>query len=133
MSTFHVGVRSHWVVECHKPDGSLRWRSEVSNLVTTVGKNYVLDATFKTGVASPAWYVGLVDGTSTPTYDAADTAGSHVGWTENTGYSNGTRPALTLGSIAGGSVNNSASKASFTISANDTIAGGFLSTLSTKG
>ena len=33
-----------------------------------------------------AFYLGLVDGATTPTFAAADSAASHAGWTENTGY-----------------------------------------------
>ncbi len=59
---------------------------------------------------------------------------SHAGWAEVTAYDESTREALVLGSIASQSVNNSGSKASFTISTDSTTVGGaFLTTNNTKG
>jgi hypothetical protein len=58
---------------------------------------------------------------------------SHAGWTEDQNYSEATREVLTLGTVSGGSVDNSASKASFSINATATIGGAFLTTVSTKG
>ena len=130
----HIGVAIEhtYHVECWR-DGELVWEDEFHNLVTTAGKNKYLDATIKTGLASPAWYVGLVTGPgSGNTYAAADTMGSHAGWAEDATYSNSTRPAYTPGSISGGSVDNSASKAVFTINGTATIAGAFMADNSTK-
>src|ERR1700751_3116628 len=39
--------------------GTLLWVAEAENRVVTAGLNKVLDAAFKSGLASPAWYVGL--------------------------------------------------------------------------
>lgn len=58
---------------CRKVDGSIRWEADAKNRVTTAGLNKLLDATFKTGLAAPLWYVGLV-GQSVA--DAAITASS---------------------------------------------------------
>lgn len=64
---------------------------------------------------------------------AADTMASKS-FNESTAYSNATRPALTLGSVSGQSVNNSASRAQFDINANGTrLFGAFVTTNSTKG
>lgn len=64
---------------------------------------------------------------------AADVMNSKS-FNENTAYSNATRPALTLGSVSGQSVNNSASRAQFDINANGTrLFGAFVTTNSTKG
>lgn len=77
-------------------------------------------------------YAGLTDGT--PTAAAGDTMSSHAGWVEVTAYDEAARQTLTLGSVSAGSVDNSASKAVFTISANATIVGGaFIVSNSTKG
>jgi hypothetical protein len=121
-----VRAKTHYHIQCFKKDGTLRWEEEFDNLVVTAGRNKLLDATFKTGLAAPAWYVGLVG--ATHIYDAGDILSSHVGWAENAHYT-GNRKALTLGAISGGSVNNSASKAQFTIAGTanpDTIWGAFL-------
>lgn len=102
----------------------LKWIDNFENLVVTAGLNKVLDATFKTGLASPAWYVGL-KGTGTPL--AADTMASHSSWSELVPYSNSNRPTFTPGSISAGSVDNSAAKAVFNINGTSTIVGAFLS------
>lgn len=128
----HLGavVNHHWVVECIGPDGQLKWREEFDNIVVTAGLNKYLDATLKTGLASPAWYVGLKD---TGSIVAGDTMGSHGGWATITPYSNATDPAFTPGTISGGSVDNSASKAVFNINATDDVYGAFLKDDNTKG
>lgn len=110
----------------------LLWTEDIPNIVTTAGKNKLLDATLKTGLTSPAWFLGLVDGGSAPTYAAGDTMASHAGWTESAAYSNATRPAWTPGAIAGGSVDNSGSPAVFNVNATATIAGAFMADNSTK-
>lgn len=122
-------------VVAHSADGTLKWEETFHNLVTTAGKNKYLDATLKTGLTTPAWYIGLVNGPGAGnTYAAADTMGSHAGWTENTTYSDSTRVAWTAGSISGGSVDNSGAPAVFHINGAITNAGGcFLADNSTKG
>jgi hypothetical protein len=59
--------------------------------------------------------------------------GSHAGWAESVAYSNANRPTFTPGTVAAGSVDNSAAKAAFTINATAVIKGGFLTTNNTKG
>ena len=122
-------VRHHYKIECVR-GGKVVWTEEFDNLVVTVGRNKYLDATLKTGLASPLWYVGLKD---TGTVVAGDTMASHAGWAELTVYSNATRPAFTPGTIADGSVDNSASKAVFNINATDDIYGAFMADNNTKG
>lgn len=117
-------------VECRDKDGNLKWTDKFRNLIPTVGKDKILDATLKTGIASPAWYVGLK---LTGTAVIGDTMASHAGWSESSAYSEATRPALTLGTIASGAVDNSASKAAFSINATATIHGAFVADNSTKG
>jgi len=115
-----LSTRYH--VECHGPDGKLKWVDEFDNLVVTAGLDDSLDKHFKGSSYTAAWYVGLTDGT--PTFDAADTMASHAGWVEVAAYDELVRQDLTLGSISGGSVSNSGDKAIFTISADSTTVGG---------
>ena len=131
MSEFLVDLHTQYEVECWRA-GVRIWTDSFHNLVTTAGKNKLLDAAFKTGLAAPAWYVGLVDNASYTVYAAADTMAAHAGWVEGVPYSQATRPVLTLGTIAAGSVDNSASKAVFSINASLTIRGAFLVDNSTK-
>lgn len=119
-------------VECYY-DGVLAWRDRFHNLVTTAGLNKLLDATLVTGSAAPTWYVGLVTSTSFVAFAASDTMASHSGWVESQNYSGGVRPTWTPGTISAGSVNNGASKATFNMSASDTIIGCFMANSSTLG
>lgn len=106
------------------------WVDQFHNLVVTVGLNDLLDKRFKASGYTAADYVGLT--TATPTFAAGDTMASHAGWTETGTYSQATRPALTLGTVASGSVDNSASKATFSINGTVTVGGAFVNTVSTK-
>lgn len=125
-------LRTFFHVECRGPDGKLKWVDEFENLVVNAGLDDSLDKHLKGSGYTAAWYVGLTDGT--PTVAAADTMASHAGWVEVTAYDEGVRQTLTLGAVSGQSVDNTASKAVFTISANDTTIGGaFIVTNSTKG
>lgn len=126
----HARAHTQYDVWCFRPDGSLRWRDGFGNLVVTTGLNRLLDATIKTGFATPTWFVGLK---GTGSVVAGDTMASHAGWSEITPYSNATRPAYTPGTISGGSVDNSASKAVFNVNASTTVYGCFLANDNTKG
>lgn len=117
--------------EAHDKDGNLLWVEEVHNLVTTEGKTDVLTKYFKGSSYTAAWYVGITG--ATPTFAAGDVMNSHSGWTEVVAYSESVRQTLTLGTPSSGSVDNSASKATFTINADGTaIGGGFITSNSTK-
>lgn len=125
-----VGATTHYRVECVGEDGALKWADEFDNIVVTTGLNELLTDTFKASAYTAAWYVGLT--AATPTFAAGDTMASHGGWTESAAYSEGARQTLTLGSVSGGSVNNSASKAVFSINATATVGGAFVANNSTK-
>lgn len=119
-----------YLVECYDAEGRLKWSDTFHNLVTTAGLNDYLDKTLKGSSYTAAWYVGLTS--SSPTAAAADTMSSHAGWTEVTDYDEASRQTLSLGSVSAGSVNNSASKAVFTINATVTVGGAFVVSNSTK-
>ena len=130
---FHVEApHFKFEFECYGPDGKLKWRDGFRNTVVTSGKNDLLTNYFKGSAYTAAFFVGLVDNASFSAIAAGDTMASHAGWLEAVPYSNSTRPALTLGTPAAGSVDNSASKASYTINATATINGAFVTTNSTK-
>lgn len=121
---------THYRVECWR-DGRLVWWDEFDNLVVTAGLNDSLSQHFKGSLYTALWYVGLTAGA--PVFAAADTMAAHAGWTEATGYTQPSRPVLVLGAVAAGSVDNSASQATFTVSANATLGGAFLNTSNVKG
>lgn len=125
-------LSTHYKVECRDAAGKLKWVDEFDNLVVTAGLNDSLDKHFKGSSYTAAWYVGITAGT--PSFAAGDTMSSHSGWTEVTAYDEATRPALTLGTVSAGSVDNSASKARFTCATNGTVIGGaFVVTNNTRG
>jgi len=140
-----ANVVGAFTVTCTDADGNLRWEETFKNLVVNVGKTDLLNKYFAGTSYTAAWYLGLVDGNSTPTYNAADTMSSHAGWTENTGYSQATRPAAAFGaaSAAGGGAGSAGtgtiatSATAFSINSvilpSGTIAGAFLVSNSTKG
>lgn len=111
--------------------GQSKWEAAIENMVVNQGLDDVLDKYFKGASYTAAHFVGLTD--STPTPAAGDTLASHAGWTEITNYVEATRPALVLGAVSSQSVDNSASKAVFSINATATIGGAFLATNATKG
>ena len=90
----------------------------------------MLDKYFSGTSYTAAWYLGLVNGASSPTYNAADTMLSHAGWTEFTSYSESTRPAPTWTSASAGAKATTAT--SFSINGSGTVAGAFMTTDSTK-
>ena len=120
-----------YTIECIGADGQVKWIEDFHNLVTTAGLNDLLTQYFKGSAYTAAFYVGVT--ASTPTFAAGDTMSSHGGWTESSAYSQSTRPSLTLGTASSGSIDNSASKAQFSINGTATIGGAFIATNSTKG
>lgn len=130
----HMGrakARGLWDVECYSSTGELKWADSFENLVVNVGLDHLLDVELSAATQVTTWYVGLT--AASPTVAAADTMASHAGWTEDQNYSEGVRQTWTDGGVSGQSVDNSASKATFSINATATIGGAFLTSDSTKG
>lgn len=67
-----VLVETHYHVAYRNALGDLEWEAETYNRVVTAGLNKLLDATFKTGLTTPAWFIGLVGASIT---DAVMVAG----------------------------------------------------------
>lgn len=132
-----LGFMAHNIYRFEARDalGNLKWVEEVRNLTVTEGLNDILTQYFKGSSYTAGWFVGLINNAGFSALAAGDTAaqiGGSNGWTESAGYSNSTRPALTLGSASAGSIDNTASKAVFTINTTVTIYGGFVVNNSTK-
>jgi len=102
-------------------------------MIPVEGLNYLWSAALKAGTQYPNLYVGLYKGDYTP--QPGDTMATFPGLaTEQTLYSQTTRPELVLGAIASGAVDNEADVALFTgTTAAETATGGFVSTSPTKG
>jgi len=133
------GIRGGGVftVECLDKDGNIKWTAQSPNLVVNVGLKDMNDKYFSGSTYSATWYLGLVNGPgSGNTYAAGDTMASHAGWTENTGYTQGARPAASFGAATTADpsvISNTGSPASFSINATSNIAGAFLTSNNTKG
>ena len=119
-----------YTVTCVGADGQVKWADTFDNTVVTVGKALLLNAMFAGTTPLTTWFLGLVDGATTPTYSVADTMASHAGWSESVAYSNATRPAATFSATATSSI--AAAAATFNINGTATIAGAFLISNSTK-
>ena len=122
--------------ECYDKDGNLKWKDEAHNLVVNVGLQDMNTKYFSGSSYTAAWYLGLITGPgSGTTISASDTMSSHVGWSENTSYSQSTRPACTFGTATTADpsvISNTASVAVFSINGTATIAGAFLTSNNTK-
>jgi len=122
-----------YVVECRRSDGSLHWREEIDNLVTTVGKNKMLDEALAGSAYTAAWYIGLISSTGYTTGPAVgDTMASHAGWQEDQNYTEAARPTTAWSAAASGEKALSAAL-TFSINATTTIKGCFLVDNATKG
>ena len=126
---YNLGLENIWEVVCYDSNGAEKWREENKNLVTTVGLNDVLTKYLKGSSYTATWYVGLA---GAGTKAAADTMSSHAGWAVVAAYSESVRQTLTLGTASAGSIDNSASKAAFSINGTATVAGAFITDSSTK-
>jgi len=124
-----------FTMECYDKDGLLKWRAESQNLVVNVGLQYMAGVALTSTAQITSWYIGLYGAGASNTPAATDTMSSHAGWTEVTPYA-GTRPAATFAAATNANpsvVTNSASPASFTINATQTVGGAFLTSNSTAG
>ena len=120
-----TSISGYYVVECFGSDGALKWKDDIHNLVTTVGKNLTMD-TVLGNVAAGAVVMGL-KGAGTP--DVADTQASHVTWLEvglaNAPTYSGNRKTPTFSAASGGSKTTS-SAVVFTMTGSGTVAGCFI-------
>lgn len=114
-------------VDCFDKDGNKKWSDVAKNLVVNAGLNHILNVQFHGTTQVNPWYVGLKL-TGSPA--SVDTLATHSGWTEATGYT-GNRKAYTEATASSQSITNSASKASFAIGSTATIAGAFVTSVST--
>jgi hypothetical protein len=125
-----------YIVECFDKDGNPKWTAETPNLVVNVGLQYMAGSALVATTQITSWYVGLYGAGASNTPAASDTASSHIGWTENTNYSESTRPLANFAAATAANpsvVTNTSNKAVFTMNATTTIGGAFLISNNTKG
>jgi hypothetical protein len=134
-----IACRGMWEFEARDPNGNLLWRDGFDNLVVDEGLNEMLGlmldrSTSPAYTKQTAWYIGLVVETGSPAYAASDTLSTNPNWNEVTAYSEANRQTFTDGGVSAKSLDNSASKATFTINADSTVLdGGLLASNNTKG
>jgi hypothetical protein len=126
-----------YIVECFDKDGNPKWTAETPNLVVNVGLQYMAGSALVATTQITTWYVGLYGAGASNTPAATDTmaAGGHNGWTENTSYSEATRPVANFAAATNANpsvVTNTSNKAVFTMNATTTIGGAFLVSNNTK-
>jgi len=123
-----------FTVECHDANGNLKWEEDFHNLVVNEGLQYSNTQVFNGVTYTATWYIGLVDGPGAGnTYGPTDAMNSHVGWTENVGYTQTKRPTMSFGSATEADPSVIATSAAvFSVNATGTIAGAFVTTENTK-
>ena len=105
---------------------------ETHNGVVTEGLDTILDTMFNALTQTPEWKIGLIDNTNFSAVDPSDTMASHAGWQEITNYSETDRVDWAPEDAANGVVTN-ATAVTFTINADGTIKGLFLTSDGSKG
>jgi len=123
-------------VVCLDKDGNTKWTAKSHNLVVNVGLQDMNAKYFSGSSYTAAWYLGLYGAGASNNPAAGDTMASHAGWSEDSSYSESTRPACAFGTATTADpsvITNSASTATFSINASTTIGGAFLVSDNTKG
>lgn len=116
-----------WLARLHDLPYGLLDAVEGRNLVVTQGANALLESAFRN--TSYGHFMGLKLAGAVA---SADTLAAKA-WSEATGYSEATRPAVLYGAASGRVIANLASKAVFTMNASLSIAGLFTANVSSKG
>lgn len=93
------------------------------NLCTDEGLNALLNLKFNSANQITTWYVTIFNNNHTP---AAGNTYAVPGYVESIAYAEATRPVYTSSVSTAKSIDNSASKATFTMTAAETIYGGSL-------
>ena len=122
------GVVEWWTVG---PNGEKVRPQRFKNGLATVGINAALETVFRSGTQYTSWYAGLIDSTGYSGVAASDTMASHAGWTEFTSYSGANRPQWSPAAAAGGIIANT-TNFSYTISADGSLKGLFITTVAAK-
>ena len=120
-----MAIEGYYTAICYDANGNIKWKEDIHNVVTTVGKNATLDGILGNS-AQGAVVMGL-KGTGTAV--AADTMTSHSTWLEvglaNAPTYSGNRPTPSFSAASAGSKTTSAA-VSFSMTGTGTVAGCFI-------
>ena len=114
-------------------DGNLKATYDMSNGITDVGKDLLLNVMFNDAVqiAQASWYIGLIDISGFTGLADDNLMSSHNGWNEFVSFDEATRVAWGSGTTTTQSTTN-ASPATFNINGAGTVKGVFITSVSTK-
>lgn len=119
-----ISAKGRYEVSCVGADGVEKWKEVFHNLVTTVGKNDILDKYLNGSSYTATFRMGLKGAGSAST---GDTQASHGGWLEVGGANaptyTGSRKDVTMGAASGGTA--SSPTQTFAITSSGTVAGCF--------
>lgn len=120
-----TSISGYYTVECHDAEGNFKWKDDIHNLVTTVGKNKTMD-TILGNTAGGAIFMGLK---GTGTAAVGDTQASHAGWLEvgaaNAPTYTAPRPTPSFNAASGGAKATSTAVL-FSMTGSGTVAGCFI-------
>lgn len=133
-----AGLTGEYVVECFGPDGNLKWRDTIENVVTQEGKVVALNAAIKASAFTQTSYIGLISDQSYTTPPANTNTAANIttasgsppnGWNEAPSSTATPRGTPSWGTSTGGGGNASLATSSalaFSILETKTIKGCFL-------
>lgn len=111
-----------YFLEITHPDGRVEVDGPHHNVLPIQGINHMLGVTFKSVGQVASWYMAIYEGNYTPTSDLTAATFPSLA-TECTAYTLATRPIFASGAVANGSLDNSASRAEYTMTAPKTVYG----------
>lgn len=119
-----MAAKGRFEIVCRSADGIEKWRDFIQNLVTTVGKNDILNKYLNGSGYTATFRMGLKGAGSAST---SDTQSSHGGWLEVGGANSptytGDRKDVTMGAASAGS--SASPTQTFAITSSGTVAGCF--------
>lgn len=126
-------LRGSYKIQRYSKGGILLAEYEGKNGIVNIGKDTALNILFNDATAKiQDWAIGLIDAAGFTALADADTMGSHSGWSEFSGYSEGTRPEWDPDVAAAQAITNSTLR-DFNITATATLKGIFVADDATKG
>lgn len=128
-----ITLKGRFSMRCTDSAGNELWSEEFDNLITTLGKNLLLDTTLAgSSYTTVGPFMGLISSVGFTAVAAGDTMASHSGWNEAQGATNvpdytGNRQTPTFSAASAGAKAFSAGLP-YVFTSNGTIQGAFMAT-----